>query len=195
MTESGTGSTAPDPAKAGRKTAIAEAVDGGQAGFWAFSLSLYDRPGATAACLELQDRFGADVNLLLLGFWRARRGYAGWADAELERVEAAAAPVNAVLRPLREARRALKALREIEPTADALYAETKALELKLEQVAQVWLAAASRVSPASRGPVPPARDDEIEAVATHLAAYLERIAPGNQAALQLGADLLKAAFS
>lgn len=171
-------------------------AEAGQAGFWAFSLSLYDRPGAAQACLALQDRLGADVNLLLLGFWRARRGYAGWADAELERVEAAVAPVNAVLHPLREARRALKHFREIEPTADALYAETKSLELKLEQVAQVWLAAASRVSPAQRSAkTPPDRDDEIEAAAAHLAVYLERIAPGNQAAVQQGADLLKAAFS
>lgn len=171
-------------------------ADAGQAGFWAFSLSLYDRPGAARACLELQDRCGADVNLLLLGFWRARRGYPGWAVAELERIEAAVVPVNAVLRPLRDARRALKDLREIEPTADALYAEIKALELKLEQVAQAWLAAVSRVSPAQRNAKrPPARDDEIEAAATHLAAYLERIAPEDRQALQLGADLLKIAFS
>lgn len=171
-------------------------AEAGQAGFWAFSLSLYDRPGAATACLELQTRFGADVNLLLLGFWRARRGYAGWADAELERVAAAVAPVNAVLVPLRAARQALKDLREIEPTADGLYAEIKALELKLEQVAQAWLAAAARIGPAQRSAkVPPDRDDEIEAAATHLAAYLEWIAPQDQAALQLGADLLKIAFS
>ncbi len=184
MTDSDTGTIGGAPAQAG------------QPGFWAFSLSLYDRPGAAAACLGLQDRCGADVNLLLLGFWRARCGYAGWADAELERVEAAVAPVNAVLQPLREARRALKALGEIEPTAGALYAEIKALELKLEQVAQVWLAAASRVGPGQRSAKsPPDRDDEIEAAAAHLAAYLERLAPKDQQALQLGADLLKAAFS
>jgi uncharacterized protein (TIGR02444 family) len=165
------------------------------AGFWAFSLALYDRPGAAEACLALQDRFGADVNLLLLGFWRARRGYEGWAESELDRVEAAVAPVNAVLAPLRTARRALKALRESEPTADALYAEIKALELKLEQVAQVWLAAASRIGPAQRRPSPPPRDDEIDAAAEHLAAYLERLAPGDRQALQLGADLLRIAFT
>jgi uncharacterized protein (TIGR02444 family) len=188
MTESGTGTT--------RGETGTGLTDTGQPGFWAFSLSLYDRPGAAAACLGLQDRCGADVNLLLLGFWRARRGYIGWADTELERVEAAVAPVNAVLQPLRAARRALKGLREIEPTADTLYAEIKALELKLEQVAQVWLAAASRVGPAQRSAKsPPDRDDEIEAAAAHLAVYLERIAPGDQAALQLGADLLRIAFS
>ena len=186
MTESDTDSIQPGSIQSGSV----------QPGFWAFSLGLYDRPGAATACLELQNRCGADVNLLLLGFWRARRGYAGWADAELDRVEAAVAPVNAVLTPLREARRALKELREIEPAAEALYAEIKALEVKLEQVAQVWLAAASRVSPARRSAkAPPDRDDEIEAATAHLAVYLERIAPGNQAAVQLGADLLKAAFN
>jgi uncharacterized protein (TIGR02444 family) len=165
-------------------------------GFWAFSLGLYDRPGVAAACLALQDRFGADVNLLLLGFWRARRGYAGWADSELERVVAAGAPVNTVLAPLRDARRALRDLREIEPTADALYEEIKALELKLEQVAQAWLAAAGRIGPAQRSAKgPPHRDAEIDAAAAHLAAYLDRIAPGDRQALQLGADLLRIAFS
>ena len=165
------------------------------AGFWAFSLGLYDRPGAAAACLALQDRCGADVNLLLLGFWRARRGYAGWADGELDRVEAAVAPVNAVLVPLRSARRALKQLCDSEPTGAGLYAEIKTLELKLEQVAQAWLAAASRIGPAQRGAAPPHRDDEIDAAAAHLAAYLERIAPGDQNALQQGADLLRIAFT
>ncbi|MEK9971157.1 MAG: hypothetical protein VW600_18640, partial [Ferrovibrio sp.] len=97
---------------------------------------------------------------------------------------------------LRTARRALKSLREIEPTAGGLYDEIKALELKLEQVAQVWLAAASRIGPAQRsGKSPPHRDDEIDAAAAHLAAYLERIAPSDQDALKLGAELLKAAFS
>jgi uncharacterized protein (TIGR02444 family) len=199
MTDPDTESVQPEPMKTGPETAISAAGfapgTGDPPGFWAFSLSLYDRPGTAAACLELQDRFGADVNLLLLGFWRARRGYAGWADSELARVEAAVAPVNAVLQPLREARRALKSLRDFEPTAEGLYGEIKALELKLEQVAQVWLAAASRIGPSARGPVPPERDDEIDAAAAHLAAYLERLAPGQQAALKLGAELLKAAFS
>jgi uncharacterized protein (TIGR02444 family) len=101
-------------------------------GFWDFSLTLYGRPGVAPACLALQDRFGADVNLLLLGFWRAHRRFPGWAESEIARAEAAAGPVNAVLRPLRQARRALDSLREDEPAAAALYADAKALELKLE---------------------------------------------------------------
>lgn len=159
-------------------------------GFWDFSLTLYGRPGVAEACLQLQDRHGADVNLLLLGFWRAHRGFPGWAAGELSRAETAAAPVNAVLAPLRQARQALRTLRDHEPSADALYEQTKALELKLEQVAQAWLAAASWISPASRKE----GGDERLAAAAHLAAYLEHIAPGDEAALKAGAALLDSAF-
>jgi uncharacterized protein (TIGR02444 family) len=164
-------------------------------GFWAFSLQLYARPGVAPACLALQDRHGADINLLLLGFWRAARGYAGWAENELDHAVSAVAPVNGVLQPFRQARRALKALVADEPAAGRLYDEARALELKLEQVAQAWLAAVSRISPADRRPLPLARDDQALAAAAHLSAYLERIAPGDAAALQLGADLLSAAFT
>lgn len=164
-------------------------------GFWAFSLTLYDRPGVAEACLALQDGFGADVNLLLLGFWRARQGYAGWAPGEIDRVLAAAAPVTAALLPLRAARRALKVLQADEPAATALYAEAKALELKLEQVAQVWLAGASRISPALRQKPPVPREVEMLAAAEHLAAYLEHLAPGRPDILPPGAALLDAAFT
>lgn len=165
-------------------------------GFWAFSLALYARPGVAAACLDLQDRFGADVNLLLLCLWRAHKGFNGWAEGEFARIEAAVAPVNAALKPLRQARRALKDLQADEPAAAPLYDEAKMLELKLEQVAQAWLAAASHISPAQLGSrAQGSGDDEIEAAATHLAAYLERLAPNDPAALEAGAALLKAALS
>jgi uncharacterized protein (TIGR02444 family) len=163
-------------------------------GLWAFSLALYARPGVAAACLALQDRFGADVNLLLLGFWRAAKGYAGWATAELDHATDAIAPVNAVLKPFRESRRALKRLLADEPAAAPLYDEAKALELRLEQVAQAWLAAVSRVSPATPRPLPLSHVDHVEAAATHLSQYLQRIAPDDPLALQAAADLLGAAL-
>lgn len=163
-------------------------------GLWAFSLALYARPGVAAACLALQDRYQADVNLLLLGFWRAAKGYAGWATAELDHARDAVAPVNAVLKPFRESRRALKALLEDEPAAAGLYAEAKALELRLEQVAQAWLAAVSRVSPATPRPLPLSRADHVEGAAAHLSQYLQVIAPDDPQALQAAADLLSAAL-
>jgi uncharacterized protein (TIGR02444 family) len=43
---------------------------------WRFSLDRYARPGVAPLCLRLQERHGADVNLLLLALWLASEGRA-----------------------------------------------------------------------------------------------------------------------
>ncbi len=43
-------------------------------GFESYAAALYGRPGVAEACLELQERVGADVNLVLLACWLAARG-------------------------------------------------------------------------------------------------------------------------
>jgi len=45
--------------------------------FWRFSLDAYGRPGVAAACLDLQDRHGCDVNLILYALWLGRAGGEG----------------------------------------------------------------------------------------------------------------------
>ncbi|MFO1286955.1 MAG: TIGR02444 family protein [Rubrivivax sp.] len=84
--------------------------------FWRFSLALWAQPPVVRACLALQDRHGADVNLVLLCCWMASR------QQRLDRRTLARAMrlVGAwqadVVRPLRAARRALaRALPAIEP--------------------------------------------------------------------------------
>jgi uncharacterized protein (TIGR02444 family) len=42
--------------------------------FWDWSSEVYARPGIAETCLALQDRHGADVNLLLWSLWLARLG-------------------------------------------------------------------------------------------------------------------------
>jgi uncharacterized protein (TIGR02444 family) len=42
--------------------------------FWTFSLQTYAKPNVASICLELQDRFGVDVNLLLYMLWAASKG-------------------------------------------------------------------------------------------------------------------------
>ena len=37
--------------------------------FWQFCLSWYGRPGVSQACIELQDKLGLNVNLILLLCW------------------------------------------------------------------------------------------------------------------------------
>jgi uncharacterized protein (TIGR02444 family) len=76
--------------------------------FWNFSLGLYGKPGVAPACLGLQERLGADVNLLLYGCWAAAQGRA------LEPADIAKADARMqlwreqVVEPLRRVRNRLK---------------------------------------------------------------------------------------
>ncbi|WP_395017257.1 TIGR02444 family protein [Dongia sp.] len=73
--------------------------------FWEFSLAYYSRERVAAACLSLQNRRGADVNILLFCCWLATMGW----KVERDGLHAAIATVEAwrrdVLEPLRGARR------------------------------------------------------------------------------------------
>lgn len=75
--------------------------------FWEFSLAYYSRERVSAACLSLQNRRGADVNILLFCCWLATLGL----KVEQDGLHAAIAAVEAwrrdVLEPLRSARRAV----------------------------------------------------------------------------------------
>ncbi len=99
---------------------------------WDFSLELYARPDVAAACIEAQDHFAADVNLLLYAAWLARQ------DLELDQNqwrELAASVADwrqRVIEPLRGLRRDWRAL----PAAGALREQVKALELAAEQAQQ-----------------------------------------------------------
>ena len=49
-----------------------ETVSGTQGSpFWKFSLGYYRGAGVSEACLELQDRCGVDVNVVLFLLWMA----------------------------------------------------------------------------------------------------------------------------
>jgi uncharacterized protein (TIGR02444 family) len=74
---------------------------------WSRAEALYAQPGIAAACIALQDRWGLDVNLLLLCAVAAPID-----AARLDRMLAAAARWRAVLTKFREARRAAIALDE-----------------------------------------------------------------------------------
>lgn len=109
---------------------------------WRFSLRLWARPGVERACLWLQERCGADVNLLLLCCWLASRGRT--ADARfLARAAGEVAPWRSeALEPLRRVRRRLGlALRGV-PRAWAAPVRSRALaaELAAERVEQRLLA-------------------------------------------------------
>lgn len=118
-----------------------------QSRLWPAAVELYGRPGVAEACLELQDRHGIDVNLVLLALWLAGEGAAldRTRVTVLER-EVAGFREQAVVR-LRDARRALK--RQIASAsgpagrhpdlARALRGRLQDLEIDLERLNMITL--------------------------------------------------------
>ena len=126
-----------------------ESRGAGENPFWDFSLALYGTEGASRACIDLQDRLGADVNLLLFCCWAGRQGRR-LAGGELDRLEAASADWRArVIGPLRAVRRALR--QADDAGARALYDNVKAQELAAERIAQDRLHAALPLGGAGSG--------------------------------------------
>ncbi len=109
--------------------------------FWSFSLRLYGRPGAPAACIALQEKNGVDVNVLLFCLFAAASGRAlGVGDAE--KIIAAVDPWKAgAVAPLRAARVFLREPPPVVDAADAaaLRRRVKAIELEAERLQQEGL--------------------------------------------------------
>ena len=107
--------------------------------FWGFAAALYARPGVAELCLDLQNRAGRDVNLLLLCLWAGEALGLALDDWDLTDLAAAAAPWNAAaVHPLRALRRSLKGV----PAAETVRAKIGAAELEAERLAQRHLLAA-----------------------------------------------------
>ncbi len=119
--------------------------------FWDFSLALYAREGVAPACLALQARHGADVNLLLYFCWCAASGRGALKDDGLARAQALIARWHEeVVRGLRLVRMRLG--REPNPAspeeAAALRKRIQAVELEAEHIEQLALFG---LAPTSRG--------------------------------------------
>jgi uncharacterized protein (TIGR02444 family) len=109
--------------------------------FWRFSLRVYRLPGVQEACLALQDRCHADVNLLLVCGWTGRHGRE-LDDARLRSAVGRVAGFQSdVIAPLRMARRALKCQQEAGTLAVAVAFRRRIadIELDLERVEQSLL--------------------------------------------------------
>jgi uncharacterized protein (TIGR02444 family) len=113
--------------------------------FWTFSLELYDAQGVAAACLELQDAYQLDVNLILFCFWHGS-AY-GKIDQELLQnvLELSIEWRCGVVQPLRSARAWMKLNPNPSKQFDSLRERIKADELmaekfQIEQIASLTLA-------------------------------------------------------
>ncbi len=110
---------------------------------WDFMTETYSQPGVEKACLALQNRFGADVNMVLFCIWLAYRG-AG--SKNLAQNLGSALKLSrkwqkAMVEPLRTARNNLKDHIDVSgmsgpalEAATALRERIKASELEMEQM-------------------------------------------------------------
>ena len=142
--------------------------------FWNFSMELYAKKGVADACLDLQDGFGIDVNLLLFCFWHGCH-YGIFDQATLEQaLEFSAIWKREVVQPLRNIRNWMKG-RELEFNAgqstqfNTLRERIKFDELAAEKYQQEPLELlAAKAAASSLTPTPP--DAAIENVKCLLAA-------------------------
>ena len=132
--------------------------------FWRFSLRFYRMPGVAEACIELQDRAGMDVNLLLFLLWNATesRRLSPAEVADLDRMVGEWR--KAAVIPLREIRRALKSPPAVveRGTAEAFRTRIKQVELeaeRLQQEATYALGQSLRFGAPAASPVEAARDN------------------------------------
>ena len=116
--------------------------------FWNFSLELYAGEGVVEACLDLQERRGCDVNVLLFCCWLGASGRPTLTADRLRAILKASDAWQAeIVRPLRAVRRLLKDRRwpETEPGAmpelvDAVRRRVADAELAAEHAEQIRLA-------------------------------------------------------
>jgi uncharacterized protein (TIGR02444 family) len=103
---------------------------------WDWALEAYARPGVQTLCLRLQDDHGQSVSYLLWAAWAAREGRAVDVGRLSEAVRLARDWEVTVARPLRAARRALKASRlDLDADGQAgLYEGLKTQELAAERL-------------------------------------------------------------
>src|SRR5262249_1547403 len=110
--------------------------------FWEFSLAVYSKSGVPDACLELQDKHGADVNIVLFMLWVADQERHLSADDVGSIINLTADWQREVVRPLRLTRRFLKAPApewQLLETA-TLRTRIKADELEAERLQQSVMA-------------------------------------------------------
>ena len=112
--------------------------------FWNFSLELYAGEGVAEACLDLQERRGCDVNILLFCCWLGASGRPTLTADRLRAILKASDAWQAeIVRPLRAVRRLLKDRpwpEAMPETVDAVRRRVADAELAAEHAEQIKLA-------------------------------------------------------
>lgn len=107
--------------------------------FWSFSLETYKHEQVRKVCLQLQDEFGLNVNILLACLWAAEQGFVSLDEDIFQRINEAITPWHVQqVEVIRKFRRELKDNHGplSDEQAKILYDSVLQLELKLEYVEQ-----------------------------------------------------------
>ncbi|MDH5446177.1 MAG: TIGR02444 family protein [Gammaproteobacteria bacterium] len=105
--------------------------------FWDFSLEVYERPEVSKLCLDLQDNYSADINMLLFACWLAQTGrgtvtVSAWRAMTLRLTRLR----EKVIKPLRSVRHILK---EEHLAPEAMKQKVFEAELEAEHIEQLIL--------------------------------------------------------
>ncbi|MGA8320079.1 MAG: TIGR02444 family protein [Xanthobacteraceae bacterium] len=125
--------------------------------FWRFSLKFYRQGGVSEACIDLQDGYGVDVNLLLFLLWLAADGRQVSAADVKTLDDNVRSWRTLTIVPIRDARRKLKgAATLVEPGAQEVFRnKVKAVELEAERLQQEGLYAFTKSGPLGAEAHPP----------------------------------------
>ncbi|GER00721.1 hypothetical protein JCM17845_13440 [Iodidimonas gelatinilytica] len=108
--------------------------------FWEFSLSLYGKDGVAPACLALQDKQGADVNILLYLCYLVVTGHRLLDRSDMAVLMEKTDEIRStVLAPMRALRRRLKTMAASNPMLEPVYRTAKDAELAAEKSQQFEL--------------------------------------------------------
>ncbi len=139
---------------------------------WAFTLACYPRAGVQPAVIGLQDRWGADVNLLFLCCWVGASGRGRLAADDHHRAERSVADwkteVTLPLRAIRDRIKQAPALGALPGASDAR-GKVLAAEIESERVAQIALE--DTVAREADPSVP--EGERLDDAAANLTAYLD----------------------
>lgn len=121
-------------------SAISSATNSKESRFWNFSIALYNKPQVAELCLELQDQYGANINLLLWCLWLEHQSI----ELSLQRLTAALVAIQKwdadYVQTLRLLRRKMKV--EFAQDMNAVLhvrEQIKLAELLAEKCEQEWL--------------------------------------------------------
>ena len=103
--------------------------------FWNFSCELYAHERVADACLELQNSYGIDVNLLLFCYWHGRYHGEFPATTLKQAQEYSATWKQEIVQPLRNVRQWMKAHASEHAQVDQSQYETLRARVKFDELA------------------------------------------------------------